>query len=135
MAKVTLAPEFESLSGKLCKKSKSTIYHYKKSGKMIRCDYHERQDPNTADQQQVRAKFTARSNAAKTWYAANKPTTAQPNGSADYQKVKAAFDRSNYDNIYSFVISLVAGTVPAVQVPGGTTGGTTTGGGGNPSSD
>jgi len=128
MAKVTLAPEFEALSGKLCKKSKSTIYHYKKSGKMIRCDYHEREDPNTPDQQQVRARFTACTNAAKTWYAANKPSTATPNGTADYQKVKAVFDRSNYDNIFSFVISLVAGSTPAVVVPGSTS----TGGGTNP---
>lgn len=133
MAKVTLAPEFESMSGKLCKKSKSTIYHYKKSGKMIRCDYHERVDPNTADQQQVRATFTARVNAAKTWYNANKPSTSNVNGTADFQKVKAAFDKSNYDNIFSFVRSLVSGTTPAVQVPGGST--TTTGGGSNPISD
>jgi len=136
MAKVGLEADIKYISGRLEKNGKPVYNYRKKSGTVYRSNYRDHDDPNTADQQQVRAKFTARLNAASTWYASNKPTTAQPNGSADFQKVKAAFDRSSYDNIFSFVISLVAGTVPAIQVPGGTTsGGTTTGGGSNPVSD
>jgi len=93
--------------------------------------------PNSADQQQTKAKFTARAKAAATWWNANKPSTSNANGTADYLKVMAAYDAQHqYGNPYIFVRTLVAGTVPAVQVPGATTsGGTTTGGGGNPSSD
>lgn len=132
MAKIGFKDDIRYISGRLSKKGKAVYNYVAKTGKTYRTTYIDHDDPNTADQQQVRAKFTARAKCAATWWAANKPSSTNPNGTADYIKVMDAFDKQHdIANPFSFVISLVAGTTPAVQVPGATTtgGGTSTGGG------
>ena len=128
MAKVTLAPEFESLSGKLCSKSKTVIALNSRTGRMYRYDYHDREYSPSDNQLAVQSTFTERSKAASTWWQTNK------GGNTDaYQAlVKAYKSQTKYGNPYSYLRSLVAAdltiTVPGATTSGTTTSGTTTGG-------
>lgn len=107
MAKVTLAPEFESLSGKLCSRSKSCIALNKHTGKMVRYDVHEHRNPNTAKQQAVRATFTQKSKVAASWWKTNKPVEgAVP--TADYQRLEKAYQNQHeIGSIYNYLRACV----------------------------
>lgn len=107
MAKVTLAPEFESMSGKLCSRSKTVIALNHHTGKMVRYDHHGCIDRNTEKQQAVRSAFTARSQAASAWWQVNRPVQGQP-FTAEYQRLYDAFHaQRKIGNIYSFLRSCV----------------------------
>ena len=118
--KVKVDPSLMSLSGRWTKKDTTCIALNKKTGKMHQYVINDEANyPNTANQQQVTAIFTARARAASYWWKQNKPSTNNPQGTEDYRLVKAAYDHQNkYGNIYTFVRSLVKGVVPQVQVPG-----------------
>ena len=109
MAKVTLAPEFESLSGKLCSKSKSVVAVNKKTGKMYRYDSHPGEQPNSEAQQQVKTTFTNKSQAASQWWAQNKPVKdTRPQGTDLYQQLMKQYDaQRKIGNPYSYLRSLV----------------------------
>lgn len=109
MAKVTLAPEFESLSGKLCSKSKSVVAVNKKTGKMYRYDSHPGEQPNSEKQQQVKTTFTQKAQAASQWWAQNKPVKdTRPDGTALYQQLMKQYDaQRKIGNPYSYLRSLV----------------------------
>lgn len=109
MAKVTLAPEFESLSGKLCSKSKSVVAVNKKTGRMYRYDSHPGEQPNSEKQQQVKTTFTNKSQAASQWWAQNKPIKdTRPDGTALYQQLMKQYDaQRKIGNPYSYLRSLV----------------------------
>lgn len=107
MAKVTLSPEFESISGRLCSRNKSVIAVNRKTGKMVRYDYHDHADPNTAKQKAVRATFTQKAQAAAKWWHANKPADgATP--SAEWKAFKQKYDAQNkVGNPFSYLRTLV----------------------------
>lgn len=107
MAKVTLAPEFESMSGKLCSRSKTCIALNKKTGKMVRYDVHQACNPNTAKQQAQRTAFASNAKVASAWWKQNKPAEGQT-PTADYRRLKEAFDAQNrIGNIYGYLCSCV----------------------------
>lgn len=107
MAKVTLSPEFESISGRLCSRNKSVIAVNKKTGKMVRYDYHEHEDPNTDKQKAVRATFSQKAKAATDWWHANKPANdAEP--TAAWKAFCTKYDAQNkIGNPFSYLRTLV----------------------------
>lgn len=108
MAKVTLSPEFESISGRLCSRNKSVIAVNKKTGKMVRYDYHEHEDPNTDKQKAVRATFSQKAKAATEWWHANKPTSATVTPTDAWKQFKAKYDAQNkIGNPFSYLRTLV----------------------------
>lgn len=108
MSKVTLNHMFESASGKLCKKGSTYVIHYKRSGKMVSAEYHNREMPDTEAQQQVKKTFTQRAKLAAAWWKANKPSAQNAKGTENYQLVMKAFaGQHKFDNSYSYLRSLV----------------------------
>ena len=108
MSKVTLNHMFESASGKLCKKGSTYVIHYKRSGKMVSAEYHNREMPDTEAQQQVKKTFTQRAKLAAAWWKANKPSAQNAEGTENYQLVMKAFaSQHKFDNPYSYLRSLV----------------------------
>lgn len=108
MAKVKLSTEFESISGRLCKRNGATIAVNKKTGKMYRYDYHERNQPNSQKQQAVKETFTQKAKIAASWWKVNKPADKNATPTADFTRLKKAYDAQNeYGNIYAFLRSCV----------------------------
>lgn len=143
MAKIQVSPLFESVSGKLCHNNPTYVAVNKKTGKMYSAERHVTNDPNTPLQQSVRNTFAQKSAAAKAWWDANKPSTANANGTDLYQQLKKRYDaQSKFGNIYSYLRSLVqddltiriGGTTVTPpsgggsQTPSGNGGGSTSGG-------
>ena len=96
------------MSGKWCKKQSGYVAFNKKTGKMYHANYHKRKDPNTEDQQAIREAFTAKSRAASTWWAANKPSSTNTEGTALYQQFAQMYDAQiEIGNRYSFCRSLI----------------------------
>jgi len=136
MAKVTLSPEFESMSGKLCRKSNSVVAVNKQTGKMYRYDSHPGTQPNSTKQKAIKTKFKTKAQAAATWWNENKELVNEETGAvtreatADMKKVLKAYKAQyKYGNPFTYLRSLVQddGTI---ALPGGGTsaasGGTTT---------
>lgn len=131
MTKVTLAPEFESLSGKLCSKSKSVVAVNKKTGRMYRYDSHPGEQPNSEKQQKVKTTFASKAKAASEWWAANKAANT-----AEYKQLMRQYDaQRKFGNPYSYLRSLVQddltiklGTT-TVTAPGGSPSGNNNQGG------
>lgn len=112
MAKVTLATDVVGISGKLCSKE-GVIYNVnKKTGKVYRSDRHGYTDKNSAEQQAVRTTFKNKSQAAAVWWNANKPSTENADGTAEYQLVMKKYDaQSKIGNPYSYFRSLIDNTM------------------------
>jgi len=120
MAKVTFAPEIESISGKLCRKSNTVLAVNKHTGKTYRYDSHPGVQPNSDDQKAVKALFTSKAKAAATWWNANKPSSSNNEGTADYKKVMAAYNKQfKVGNPYAYLRSLVDDDLK-VNIPGAT---------------
>ena len=94
MAKVTLNHAFESMSGKLCRKGSTYVALNKQTGKMYTAEYHAREVTNSEALQQVKATFTKRAKFASLWWNANKPSTTNAAGTANYQLVIKAYKGS-----------------------------------------
>lgn len=108
MAKVVLSTEFESISGRLCRRNGAVIAVNKKTGKMYRYDYHKPNQPNSQKQQDVKDLFTQKSKVAAAWYRINKPADKNATPTADFTRLKKAYDAQNeYGNIYAFLRSCV----------------------------
>ena len=106
--KVIVDPSLQSLSGRWSRKDTTVISLNKKTGKMHQWVYTEHEDKNTTDQQAVRATFKQRSAAAASWWNSNKPSTTNPDGTADYQTLKRLYDNQyKYGNPYLFLRSRV----------------------------
>lgn len=109
MAKVTLNHAFESMSGKLCRKGSTYVALNKQTGKMYTAEYHAREVTNSEALQQVKATFTQRAKFASLWWNANKPSTTNVAGTANYQLVMKAYKgQHKVGNPYSYLRSLVS---------------------------
>lgn len=141
MSKITLNHMFETASGKLCKKSSTYVALNKRTGKMYTAEYHQREVVDTEAVREVKATFTAKAKLAAAWWKANKPSTANAAGTANYQLVMKAYkSQTKIGNPYSYLRTLVT---PEMKVKLGdlditdgasssgstTTGGSSTGGG------
>lgn len=140
MATVTFTSDVQSISGKLCSKDGIIYSVNKRTGKTYRSDRHGHTDANTAEQQTLRQSFTAKAKLAAAWWKANKPSTANAAGTANYQLVMKAYkSQTKIGNPYSYLRTLVT---PEMKVKLGdlditdgassgstTTGGSSTGGG------
>lgn len=144
MAKVTLNHAFESMSGKLCKKGSTYVVLNKQTGKMYTAEYHAREVTNSEALQQVKATFAKRAKFSASWWNANKPSTTNSAGTANYQLVMKAYKgQRRIGNPFAYLRTLVSpelkvmlgdlditGSIPS----GGGSSSTTTpnpGGGGN----
>lgn len=108
MAKVKLSTEFESISGRLCKRNGAVIAVNKKTGKMYRYDYHGHNEVNSSKQQAIKATFTQKAKVAASWWKINKPASKDATPTADFARLKKAYDAQNeYGNIYAFLRSCV----------------------------
>lgn len=109
MAKVILNHAFESMSGKLCRKGSTYVALNKQTGKMYTAEYHAREVTNSETLQQVKATFTKRAKFASSWWNANKPSTTNAAGTANYQLVMKAYKgQHKVGNPYSYLRSLVS---------------------------
>ena len=91
MAKVTLSPAFESLSGTLCSRSGDYVALNKQTGKMYLSKRHESNHVATEAQEAVMQTFTSRSQFASAWWNANKPQSTGEKGTEEYQLVMKAY--------------------------------------------
>ena len=108
MAKVKFAPDVESISGKLCSRSRVIYAVNKQTGVTHRMERHEFTDANTEAQQAVRKTFVSKGKFAAVWWKANKPSDKQPKGSESYQLVMKAYKgQHKIGNPYSYACSLV----------------------------
>ena len=108
MAKVKFSPDVESISGKLCSRSRVIYAVNKQTGVTHRMERHEFTDANTEAQQAVRKTFVSKGKFAAVWWKANKPSDKQPKGSESYQLVMKAYKgQHKIGNPYSYACSLV----------------------------
>ena len=108
MAKVKFTPDVESISGKLCSKSKVIYAVNKQTGVTHRLERHEYTDANTEVQQAVRRTFVSKGKFAASWWNANKPSDKQPKGSESYQLVLKAYkSQHKIGNPYSYMRALI----------------------------
>lgn len=141
MATVRFTSDVQSISGKLCSKDGIIYSVNKRTGKTYRSDRHGHTDANTAEQQTVRQAFTAGSKLASAWWKANKPSTANAAGTANYQLVMKAYkSQTKIGNPYSYLRTLVTPEMKVklgdlditdgASASGSATGGGTSGGSG-----
>ena len=108
MATVKFTPDVESISGKLCSKSKVIYAVNKQTGVTHRLERHEYTDANTEVQQAVRRTFVSKGKFAASWWNANKPSDKQPKGSESYQLVLKAYKgQHKIGNPYCYMRTLV----------------------------
>lgn len=109
MAKVTLSPAFESLSGTLCSRSGDYVALNKQTGKMYLSKRHESNHVATEAQEAVMQTFTSRSQFASAWWNANKPQSTGEKGTEEYQLVMKAYKaQRKIGNPYAYLRSLVS---------------------------
>ena len=132
MAKVTLNHAFESMSGKLCKKGSTYVVLNKQTGKMYTAEYHAREVTNSEALQQVKATFAKRAKFAASWWNANKPSTTNSAGTANYQLVMKAYKwQRSIGNPFAYLRSLVSPELKVMLGDLDITGSITSGGGGS----
>lgn len=135
MAKVTLNHAFESMSGKLCKKGSTYVVLNKQTGKMYTAEYHAREVTNSEALQQVKATFAKRAKFAASWWNANKPSTTNSAGTANYQLVMKAYrGQRRIGNPFAYLRSLVSPELKVMLGDLDITGSITSGGGGSSTS-
>lgn len=137
MAKITPSPLITSISGKLCKKDTTYIGVNKRTGKMYSAGYHGCTQPNSEEQQAVKATFKKKAQFASAWWKQNRPSSTSANGSDAYVAVMKAYKAQHkIGNPYSFMRSLVTDDLKVILAGNDLTGGvkpggsTTEGGGG-----
>ena len=132
MAKVTLNHAFESMSGKLCKKGSTYVVLNKQTGKMYTAEYHAREVTNSEALQQVKATFAKRAKFAASWWNANKPSTTNSAGTANYQLVMKAYKgQRRIGNPFAYLRTLVSPELKVMLGDTDITGSITSGGGGS----
>lgn len=134
MAKVTLNHAFESMSGKLCKKGSTYVVLNKQTGKMYTAEYHAREVTNSEALQQVKATFAKRAKFAASWWNANKPSTTNSAGTANYQLVMKAYrGQRRIGNPFAYLRTLVSPELKVMLGDLDITGSITSGGSGSTS--
>ena len=120
----------ESISGSTCRHDSNYYATNRQTGKTYgikRC--YPSTAPATQAQITHREAFAAKAHVTAQWWAANKPTTDNPNGTEAYQAVKAAYkSQHKIGNLYAFANSKLdaQGNLTITVTPfegGGTTGG------------
>lgn len=137
MAKITPSHLITSISGKLCKKDTTYIGVNKRTGKMYSAGYHGCTQPNSEEQQAVKATFKKKAQFASAWWKQNRPSSTSANGTDAYIAVMKAYKAQHkIGNPYSFMRSLVTDDLKVILAGNDLTGGvkpggsTTEGGGG-----
>ena len=137
MAKITPSHLVSSISGKLCKKDTTYIGVNKRTGKMYSAGYHGCTQPNSEEQQAVKATFKKKAQFASAWWKQNRPSSTSANGTDAYVAVMKAYKAQHkIGNPYSFMRSLVTDDLKVILAGNDLTGGvkpggsTTEGGGG-----
>ena len=101
MAKLTLSPAFESLSGKLCSRTGQYVALNSKTGKMYLATRHSNGMQNSEAQQAQKTAFATRSAAAAAWWNTHK--TANDDA---YKKVISDYNAQNkIGNPYSYFLA------------------------------
>lgn len=141
MAKITPSHLITSISGKLCKKDTTYIGVNKRTGKMYSAGYHGCTQPNSEEQQAVKATFKQKAQFASAWWKQNRPSSTSANGTDAYIAVMKAYKAQHkIGNPYSFMRSLVTDDLKVILAGNDLTGGvkpggsTTEGGGGGQTS-
>ena len=137
MAKIIPSHLVSSISGKLCKKDTTYIGVNKRTGKMYSAGYHGCTQPNSEEQQAVKATFKKKAQFASAWWKQNRPSSTSANGSDAYVAVMKAYKAQHkIGNPYSYLRSLVTDDLKVILAGNDLTGGvkpggsTTEGGGG-----
>ena len=130
MAKITPSHLVSSISGKLCKKDTTYIGVNKRTGKMYSAGYHGCTQPNSEEQQAVKATFKKKAQFASAWWKQNRPSSTSANGTEAYVAVMKAYKaQQKIGNPYSFMRSLVTDDLKVILAGNDLTGGVVSGGG------
>ena len=130
MAKITPSHLITSISGKLCKKDTTYIGVNKRTGKMYSAGYHGCTQPNSEEQQAVKATFKKKAQFASAWWKQNRPADKNAKGSEAYLSVMKAYKAQHkIGNPYSFMRSLVTDDLKVMLAGNDLTGGVVSGGG------
>lgn len=130
MAKITPSHLITSISGKLCKKDTTYIGVNKRTGKMYSAGYHGCTQPNSEEQQAVKATFKKKAQFASAWWKQNRPSSTSANGTDAYVAVMKAYKAQHkIGNPYSFMRSLVTDDLKVMLAGNDLTGGVVSGGG------
>ena len=130
MAKIIPSHLVSSISGKLCKKDTTYIGVNKRTGKMYSAGYHGCTQPNSEEQQAVKATFKKKSQFASAWWKQNRPSSTSANGTDAYVAVMKAYKAQHkIGNPYSFMRSLVTDDLKVMISGNDLTGGVSADGG------
>ena len=130
MAKITPSHLVSSISGKLCKKDTTYIGVNKRTGKMYSAGYHGCTQPNSEEQQAVKATFKKKAQFASAWWKQNRPSATSAKGSEAYLAVMKAYKAQHkIGNPYSFMRSLVTDDLKVMLAGNDITGGVSADGG------
>ena len=129
MAKITPSHLITSISGKLCKKDTTYIGVNKRTGKMYSAGYHGCTQPNSEEQQAVKATFKKKAQFASAWWKQNRPSSTSANGTDAYLAVMKAYKAQHkIGNPYSYLRSLVTDDLKVILAGNDLTGGVSSGG-------
>lgn len=129
MAKVTFSTDIQSISGKLCAKEGVIYSVNKRTGKTFRSDRHVFTNPNTEQQQAIRATFKKKSQFASAWWSQNRPSATSAKGTEAYLALMKAYkSQSKIGNPYCYMRSLVTDDLKVILSGNDITGGVTPGG-------
>lgn len=130
MAKIIPSHLVSSISGKLCKKDTTYIGVNKRTGKMYSAGYHGCTQPNSEEQQAVKATFKKKAQFASAWWKQNRPSSTSANGSDAYVAVMKAYKAQHkIGNPYSYLRSLVTDDLKVMLSGNDLTGGVSADGG------
>ena len=130
MAKINPSHLVSSISGKLCKKDTTYIGVNKRTGKMYSAGYHGCTQPNSEEQQAVKATFKKKAQFASAWWKQNRPSSTSANGSDAYVAVMKAYKAQHkIGNPYSYLRSLVTDDLKVMLSGNDLTGGVSADGG------
>ena len=130
MAKIIPSHLVSSISGKLCKKDTTYIGVNKRTGKMYSAGYHGCTQPNSEEQQAVKATFKKKAQFASAWWKQNRPSSTSANGSDAYIVVMKAYKAQHkIGNPYSYLRSLVTDDLKVMLSGNDLTGGVSADGG------
>ena len=130
MAKIIPSHLVSSISGKLCKKDTTYIGVNKRTGKMYSAGYHGCTQPNSEEQQAVKATFKKKAQFASAWWKQNRPSSTSVNGTDAYIVVMKAYKAQHkIGNPYSYLRSLVTDDFKVMLSGNDLTGGVSADGG------
>lgn len=129
MPKVKFATDIQSISGKLCSKEGVIYSVNKRTGETYRSDRHVINNPNTEQQQAVRATFKKKAQFASSWWKQNRPSDKLAKGTEAYLAVMKAYKAQHkIGNPYSYMRSLVTDDLKVMLAGNDLTGGVKPGG-------